>query len=206
MQTVISAKDQYALKNEKHLVLHGVLPTKDIEMIATAMEANSDDRWHHSRDLFRQSKDVLKVLSRPSFVSVISQLINHHTYRLIFDQMLYAIDDDVILPKLYHQSEPFESQFCYQGILLGAIICIEPGEEEALPFLTEEGAALFFTHDFSLTFEPLLSMKKGKYLLVAFGRDPIIFRENSNDPFQNQMRRLGMSYGDKVSKLHPQFF
>ena len=207
MQIIVTPKDQYALKQEQHVVLHELMQEKELDLIKTAMELHKDDRWHHSRDLFRQFKDVLKALSRPYFVNVVGQMINENPFRLIFDQMLFPMDEDSVLPKIFHQTEKFESQFCYQGIQLGILLCIDESKDASGIFELSRGSALFFTSRYELTFEPLLNMKSGNYLLLAYGRDPIVFRECTDDPFQKQMRKLGLHFGDKLNNdLHPQFF
>ncbi|MCF7852482.1 MAG: hypothetical protein K9M07_04485 [Simkaniaceae bacterium] len=183
-------------------------PFSDQEITTLLDIGKKEAQWKSSRNLFLRYPQVQKIFLKRSLLSVFTALNHQKSFRIAFDQLLFPAPDVAPLPSLFKSPHPFGSQFCFQSLRCGAILCLEPIEIEAeLPFTQSPHSLYFFPVEKLISFEPLIRARQGLYLLIGYGSNDLIYREEPNDPFQHELKRKGLAFGDKVpNSLSPLVF
>ncbi len=145
------------------------------EEIDRLIQKKDPDKFGH--DLFRQSLSLKKNLSLRSLGTIVADLCEEKPVRIGFDQLFF---NSSLKPKTLKEISSIQGLL--MGILidldLGIVVCISPNTP--FPEIPNKG-----------------------YLLAFIGKDSVYIR-NENDPFSNELKKLGYSFGDRLSdSTHP---
>jgi hypothetical protein len=162
----------------------------------------------NARDLWR-TNDVIKSLAfQKNCAEITSELTHTKTVRIAYDQTLcsYALSS---FPKTPFS---FEDASCVQPIICSMILRLTHGSslEKTVPFCPcpkERGEALFVSGKMLIILEPLLSLEKQKFLLVAYSSSRPQYIAKEKDPFVNSLKSMGYAFGDHLNvSTHPILF
>ncbi|MDN3504309.1 MAG: hypothetical protein P0S95_01885 [Rhabdochlamydiaceae bacterium] len=213
MQVEISEKERRVYRDNQGIELFELISEKDFDKMRSEvdnwrLEKSHEEQWKLGRDLFQQLPSLKKILTKKSFVSVASQLSFKSTLRLAMSQLLGPLEPSKSLPTYYSEALPFSEHYCYQGLTIAMMICLEPSETELeYPFPNTSGSVYFFpvTKEFSM--KPLINLKSGLFMLSAFGEQSVLYIEQPNDPLVNKLKKEGYGFGDNLKNdSHPLFF
>jgi len=162
----------------------------------------------NARDLWRAHDAMKSIAFQKNCAEIATELTNSKTVRIAYDQSLCSHASPTF-PKA-----PFslEDASCVQPILCGMILRLTrgPSPEKTIPFCPcpkERGEALFVSGKMLIVLDPLLSLEKQKFLLIAYSNNRPQYIAKEKDPFVNSLKSMGYAFGDHLNaSTHPVIF
>ena len=153
----------------------------------------------YARDIWRDSKEVKRIVCRSSTAEIAGELIHKRPLRLAYDQLFDYQN--------FPEGKTLNEVTALQGLLCAWIICIEsPSEKDPdaekgiLPI--ERSSAIFINADHPLSFAD--SPPFGRYFVIAYAQDRAIYLFNEDDPHAHYLKTLNYNYGDSLRhQTHP---
>lgn len=223
MELIVGSDEIFSFESKGFVELPGIFTEKELTRLKDAIESTlekryeaSKERFHRfkpkdwylkSRDLFRDSADIRRVLLNGKLGKVAAQLIHQKPLRLAADQWLFG-----------GQPLPFRNNlmrsFPFQGTLMGAMISLggdsqTPQNEEETPpslfFSKEPGHVVLFKGGLPLDFaEDYAPPPSCNYLTVVITKQKAIYTLQENDPCTHHLKSLGFGFGDRLNDVeHP---
>jgi len=159
----------------------------------------------NARDLWRTNDAIRSLAFQKNCAEIASELTHSKTVRIAYDQTLCSN-----APSSFPKSPvSLEDVSCIQPIVCGMILRLTrgPSLEKPLPFCPcpkERGEALFVSGKMLIVLEPLLSLEKQKFLLVAYSSSRPQYIAKEKDPFVNSLKSMGYAFGDHLNvSTHP---
>jgi hypothetical protein len=168
------------------------------------------------RDLWRENEYLQRFVRKKSLLHVLSQLTEERKISLGYDlvlgkrQSLFPNEKftDFSLPSYPGKQTLQQVSSCQEvlgGILVfcgnkedGIKVALSENEEEIKP-----GQFVFLHKECEIDFVSLMN-QESVYLLV-FGKPPLVYIHNAQDPYHYSWRDLGYEFGDRLKdKTHPQ--
>jgi hypothetical protein len=161
----------------------------------------------NSRDLWRTQDAIKTIVFQKNCAEIAAELTHSKTIRIAYDQSLVSHSSS-------YPKSPFslEDASCVQPILCVLVIRLTHGPqiEKTIPYSPcpqERGDALFVSGKMLILLEPLLSLPKQKFLLIAYSNSRPQYIAKEKDPFVNSLKSLGYAFGDHLnSTTHPVLF
>lgn len=176
-------------------------------------------------DLWRSSDTIKKIVLRPQFAEIASNLVKKKPLRIGFDQAFY-------IPKIFHESKEsmpplfkketsLASTSCLQGIACGLILhldapavptenlelSIQEDVQKLSPIPRQAGSGIFFSPDAPLSLEHLISTPGICQILIAYTKDITLYRLCEDDPQTHIYKKMGYVFGDRLKNTsHPLIF
>ena len=173
-------------------------------------------------DTWRESDLVKKVVLRPLFAEVASNLVKKKPLRIGFDQAFCTPsreeDLEASMPPLFKHETTISQTSCLQGISCGLILhlsapavpahlselSIENDIKALIPIPRKAGSGIFFSPDMPLSLEHLMVMPGALQLLIVYTEDKTLYRLNHDDPQTHLYKKMGYVFGDKLKNTtHP---
>ncbi len=157
------------------------------------------------RDLFRDNGTVKKAVANRAFAQLAAELFLTEPLRLAYDQLLLPEQAKENRRNPYPEVATLSEVSSFQGIVGGMLLCLEGDQSEHDFFPTIPGDALFVRADLEIPFEELREMsKRGRYLLIVFGADRLIYAHKESDPNGHTLKDLDFVFGDRLKEAtHP---
>lgn len=144
------------------------------------------------RDLFRNSAIIKKIAFNGTIAFILKNLTKKQNFRLVFDQLIIKKENTALFP--------LDSNSCFQS-LIGAVIINIDQKALTLNNLNNKNSLIFIKNSFFINPEKL---DFEVFLLIAYGQLKTIYKQNTQDPYNNYLRNLGYNFGDLLKDaLHP---
>jgi hypothetical protein len=184
---------------------------------------DSEQLFLQSRDMWRFSPELRKLICHPHLGEQVSELIEKKPIRLGYDQFFPAPPLQVsrfekVQSKyrlFLEQKTNLESISSITDILCGLMICLSKSgsheeKNELLPegevdlFPSKAGNAIFFQPELVVDFDQLFEHAGQRYYLIVYTHSTSLYHQQPNDPFGHALKHLGYIFNDRLSdKLNP---
>lgn len=222
MKFIVGSDEIFSYESTGHVELPGIFTDKELARLKTGIETALEKRyeaskdkfyrfkpkdWYlKSRDLFRDSDEIRKIILNGKIGKVAEQLVHEKHLRLAADQWLFS-----------GEPLPFRNNlmrsFPFQGTLLGAMIAMEAPEaahnkdksQSSLFFPEKPGHITFFKGGLPFDFAENFAPQEGfNYFLIVIAKQKSIYTLQENDPCTHTLKTLGFGFGDRLNDVdHP---
>lgn len=173
------------------------------------------------RDLWRDNQGIKKILSHGPYLDALAALTDQRILRLGYDQYFPKVssnplEEETKYPQFIDKQVPIEAISSIQGIVGGAIICLEGSSEVSENnspespmkyFPSSSGHTLLFGSQANIDFRELLQHPTHSYLLVTLTKQTAVYVYNAVDPNTHTLRDIGYPVSDRLTdKLNPIVF
>ena len=147
-----------------------------------------------------QGEDLKKLARDPQLLFLAGEFFDKKMLKL-------AIVRIIDLPYKKEASHTLQEVSCIQGLVGACMIGIEgttglEANQNRDPFPQKEGSVVFFLPNKVWEKEALEKRPQQKCLLIAFGDRTMCYTYNDKDPELLNIRKMGYSYGDRLSEEH----
>lgn len=171
--------------------------------------------FEQGRDVWRRNAGIQKITCSRKVAQTAAELLDVQPLQLAYDQLLEAGGSSeqgkpFTLAEKLHNDLSLAERSSFQGLVGGWILCLDGPEElegEIDAFLPRTaGAMVFFKADHPLDFSELLAETERPvhYLMVAYGSQPLVYVQNSDDSHTHALKDLQYVFGDRMKETtHP---
>jgi hypothetical protein len=162
-------------------------------------------------DLWRGEHHLKNLILSRTLAEIASELIEQKPLRFGYDTLFPAVSK-IPLKNSYEsflQTTPtLQEMSCIQNVLCGAMICVSGNNEtvdkpiESILFSRIPGNAVFFSPDWPLPLHEIYANPGFTYLLIVYAKTNSVYYSQPNDPHGNNFKKLGYSFGDRLSEAH----
>ena len=173
-------------------------------------------------DSWRDSDAIKKIVLRPHFAEIASNLVKKKPLRIGFDQIFCTPPDlrfsQEEMPPLFKQETSLSQTSCLQGIACGLILhlsspvvpahtselLIQEDVQALIPIPRQAGSGIFFSPEMPFSLQHLMMVPDVHQLLISYVADPALYWLNKKDPHTHEYKKLGYAFGDKLkNNTHP---
>lgn len=168
------------------------------------------------RDLWRDSSDILSLISQRKVVEIASRLVKQKPLRLGFDQLFppaaTALEGREDSYHHFLRKKSSLAQVCsLQGVACGLILRLDPLSHASLlqePCFPQKTANGVFLHpDAVMDWPYLLGRGGSRFYLVVYAQPVSLYVLNRSDPQAKALKNFGYSVGDRLKDtLNPIVF
>lgn len=173
---------------------------------------SADLLFRHGRDLWRENKEVKKILFSKNLAEVAAELIEAKPLRFGYDQLLlpplsaWQVENALQAIQMKAQNSPavpFDQMSCIQGVACGAIVCIQAPLHlspalGASFFPKTPGNVLIFKPTFAVPFQQLWTLPGFLYLMLVYAKPNAVYYLQQNDPHAHAFKDWGYNFGDAL--------
>ncbi len=185
-------------------------------------QLNPEQIFSQSRDLWRTSENLRKVISNKKFGAIVSELIGKRTLRLGFDFYLPPLQsshDHSSLSSPFLQfinaSSTLQQISCIDNTLCGILLCLShTSKKEQQTILNDTtpddlfpksvGSAVFINTHTEFDRRQITLHPNCTYYLIVFAQNISHYIEQTGDPHGSYLKRQGFVYNDRLNdRSHP---
>ena len=213
MEFVIDSNQNFYFDKNGYIEFVDFFSNKEFELLSKCIVSVLKNRLYvpdassylNGRDLWRDSKDLKRVLLKSGIGKVTSQLIHQKSLRLAADQWIHG---GTAVPL----KETLAKSFPFQGTELGIMVAVDNSTLYSIEspidspiFPKTSGHTVFFKGDLAFDFAPFASAPAiCSYYLIVVTQAKAVYMLQENDPCTHSLKQLGYGFGDKLSDVdHP---
>lgn len=183
---------------------------------AQLSKISSEKIFLQSRDLWRSSDVLRKLICHPKLAEIAVALTDQRLVRLGYDQLLPAppmknvVNEQIYAPFL-QKKVPLDDISCVKGLIGGVLIPLSPAIPESSDqndgpdlFSTTQGNVIIVSPTGLIDLKNLYRHPGSRYYLIVYADAFATYCMQPNDPQGSMLKSLGYVYNDKLlDRLHP---
>jgi hypothetical protein len=184
--------------------LHSALDTILSKRLKVSLQtASCQDLFTQGRDLFRESEEIKKFVTRKTFAEIGSQLFNEKILRLASDR--YFRSGKTSSEKVLSPSLSLQQLNCFQRISGGVLFNLYKDDLSFdLPFPLKKGSGVFLSPILKLNFSSFFTHPDSSFFLITYGPEKLIYTLSQTDPHTHDLKKWGYAFGDTMQNpTHP---
>lgn len=226
----VDGKHRDFYRKNRWIELEGLLSANQVAAIGKEIENITQERqkahkttnatWPaetqflNGHDLWRAGTSIKKVVLNRGFAEAASSLVEVRPLRIGYDQA-YCVPADGklgigVYSTLLSSTPTLQELSSIQGVVCGLMLCIKAAAPElnsidsSTIFPVKEGNGVMFAPDLPINFLELTHRAGYVYLLIVYVQGKAVYIHHDSDPHLNEFRKLGYTFGDKLSEtLNP---
>ncbi|MDR2539867.1 MAG: hypothetical protein LBC45_04655 [Chlamydiales bacterium] len=198
--------DQKEFFRRNHFIeIEGLLPLEKIAQIqkisdlTLAKRRSLESSFLQGYDLWRDNKELKKILHKRSLIKIIAELFNTFPLRIAFDQYVKATS-----PYPIQTTWALEELSCIKPLAGSMLIPLSFSKplKSHFPFPRKVGNILFLAPDYPIPWPLLFGLEGLQLLIVSFAPEKALYQQEIRDPHQHALKKWGYVFGDRLNNQH----